>query len=290
MALLTRVRSTLALAARRPVLGVLEGAYASLHTGRGGDFQDLREYVPGDDVRDIDHRASARRGEPLVRRYVAERKHTVLLVVHGGRHMGAYANATDTKRDLVVTAAGMIGWLAVRHGDYVGAVVGDGAGVRAHRPVLTEVGLERLLQEVDTACAADDHAQGLAELLAYAASALRRRSILVVLTDTAPLGEREAALLRRLRAQHEVLMVTVTDLNPALPTATPVVDVDRGRPLPAFVARAQLAREVARLDARDRDARRALLATTGVVGVELAALDEAVAAVSLLLQRSRHAH
>jgi uncharacterized protein (DUF58 family) len=70
---LTRIKTRLSIHAHRKVRGLLEGEYAALHVGRGIDFNDLREYVRGDDVKDIDWKASARGRQLLVKRYVAER-------------------------------------------------------------------------------------------------------------------------------------------------------------------------------------------------------------------------
>ena len=106
-----RIKARLALQAHRRVRGLLEGEYAAVQTGRGMEFNDLREYVRGDDVKDLDWKASARTGEMLVKRFVAVRRHTVLLVVSTGRSMAA-ANALHvSKRDLAVEVAGLVGWL-----------------------------------------------------------------------------------------------------------------------------------------------------------------------------------
>ncbi len=78
--LLQRVKSKLAIFAHRKARGMLDGEYGSVFRGRSLDFDDLRAYVPGDEVRDIDWKATARHGSPLIRRYVAVRRQTVLLV------------------------------------------------------------------------------------------------------------------------------------------------------------------------------------------------------------------
>ena len=71
--------------------GLLEGGrYALLHT-RSMEFDDLRPYVPGDDVRDIDWKASARSGGVLIKRFVSEKHHKILLVADAGRNMSALA-------------------------------------------------------------------------------------------------------------------------------------------------------------------------------------------------------
>jgi uncharacterized protein (DUF58 family) len=113
--LLHRVRTRLAIRAHRKVRGLLDGEYVSLFHGKSLDFDDLRAYVPGDDVKDIDWKATARVGSPLTKRYIATRKHAVLLIVDTGRDFAALSEAGTPKRDLAVLAAGVIGYLAVRH-------------------------------------------------------------------------------------------------------------------------------------------------------------------------------
>ena len=80
--------------------GMLEGGhYALLHT-RSLEFDDLRPYVPGDEIRDIDWRASARAGDVLVKRFVTEKHHKILLVCDAGRNMSALTPSGEIKRDM----------------------------------------------------------------------------------------------------------------------------------------------------------------------------------------------
>ena len=125
MTLLTRVKARLSIHARRKVRGLLEGEYTSIFHGRSIDFDDVRQYVPGDPLADIDWKATARVGAPMTRRYIASRKHTVLVVADTGRTMAALADSGERKIDLAIVAAGAFGYLAVRHGDLVGLVAGD---------------------------------------------------------------------------------------------------------------------------------------------------------------------
>ena len=59
---------------------ILDGSYRSIYKGRSMNFEELREYIPGDDVKDIDWKASSRSTKTLVRQYIAERKHNILIV------------------------------------------------------------------------------------------------------------------------------------------------------------------------------------------------------------------
>ena len=211
---LTRVKARLSIHAHRRVHALLEGEYASLHGGRSMDFNDLREYVRGDDVKDIDWKASARSRILLVKRYAALRQHTILLVASTGRSMAAMNDLAVAKRDLAVTTAGLFGYLAVRHGDLVTMAYGDTEECHLRPPVRGEIALERHLAAMYDATTPESPASDLSNVLEYVIRTVRRRTIMLVVADVLAVDERLTAALRRLRVQHEVLFVTVGDLDP----------------------------------------------------------------------------
>jgi uncharacterized protein (DUF58 family) len=211
---LTRVKARLSIHAHRRVYALLEGEYASLHGGRSMDFTDLREYVRGDDVKDIDWKASARSRALLVKRYAALRQHTILLAVSTGRSMAAMNDLSLAKRDLAVTTAGLFGYLAVRHGDLVTMAYGDADACHLRPPARGELALEQHLGAAYDATTPQAAPSDLSGLLEYVIRTVRRRTIMLVVADVLEVDERLAAALRRLRVQHEVLLVTVGDLDP----------------------------------------------------------------------------
>src|SRR5690606_36546611 len=128
-----KVKSRMAIHAHRKGRSLLAGEYQSFHSGRSMDFQDLREYVAGDDIKDMDWKDAARKGELLVKRYHADRKHTIQLVVATGRSLAGLCPDRTPKQDVAVLAAGVLGYLATRHSDYVGLVYGDATEVHSVR-------------------------------------------------------------------------------------------------------------------------------------------------------------
>lgn len=289
---LTRIKARLSIHAHRKVRGLLEGEYAAVHVGRGIDFNDLREYVRGDDVKDIDWKASARSRQLLVKRYVAERKHTVLLCVSTGRSMAAMNDAAVSKRELTVFVAGLMGLLAVQHGDLVSLVRGDAESVHAEPPKGGELHLERLLGKVHDAIRPDGAPTDLAALLRYVARTVRRRTILVVVCDDTVLPTESADLLRRLTVQHEVLLLTIGDLDPTLPAVAGrrLVDVDTAAEVPGWLRHdRRLRRELAELVGQEEQQLRRRLDQLGVVHERVRDTETAVSAVFRLLERQRHA-
>ncbi|WP_071067493.1 DUF58 domain-containing protein [Arthrobacter sp. FB24] len=219
--LLTRVKSKMSIFAHRKARGMLDGEYGSVFKGRSLDFDDLRAYIPGDEVRDIDWKASARHGSPLIKRYVAVRRQTVLLVTDTGRNMAASSLGGEEKKDIAVMALGVVGYLAHRHGDVVGLVCGDGTSTRSLPAKAGEAHLERLLREVDGATALASPRSNISEQLSYVARNFGQRMLLFVVADELVPDAGMERLLRRLRAQHEVLWLTVRDAQLAGPAAGP---------------------------------------------------------------------
>jgi uncharacterized protein (DUF58 family) len=243
--LLRRVKSRLAIRAHRKVRGLIEGEYRSVFHGRSMDFDDLRPYVPGDEFKDIDWKATARHGAPLTKRYIATRKHTVALVVDTGRDMAALAESGERKRDLAILAAGTIGYLAIRHGDLVSLVAGTASKTEYVAPELTESHLERILQRIHTSTTLGAAESDMVSQLEYVVRTFRRRMIVVVISDDRPLAPAEVALVRRMTVRHELLWLTIADADVMRRdwASGGMYDVSDRAPLPSFV------REDARLRA-----------------------------------------
>ncbi len=291
MALLTKVKTRMAVHAHRKVRGLLDGAYASVQLGRSMDFFDLREYVTGDDVKDIDWKASARKGEMLIKRFVADRKHTILLVVATSRTMAGMCDAETSKRDVAVFASGVLGWLATRHGDWVSLVYADRGEPRWVRPSSREDALERMLQQIQAACDPAAPEPDLDALLDHVVTAVRRRTILVVITDDVELDAATERRLTRLRAQHEVLWLTVGDLDPTDPALAGTALVDQSTMLdwPAFLRDTDLHADVAR-EAEERKARRGRrLDRVGIAWEHVDSENDVIPSLFTLLDRHRHA-
>ena len=211
--LLRRVKSKLSIHAHRNVRGLIEGEYRSVFHGRSMDFDDLRPYVPGDEFKDIDWKATARHGSPLTKRYIASRKHTLMLVVDTGRDMAALAESGEVKRDLAILAAGTAGYLAIRHGDRVALVTGTSEATHVMAPELTESHLERMLQRIYSSTSLMSEPSNLSRQLAYVARSFKRRMIVMVIADDRPLTTDEQRLVRRLSVQHEMLWLTIGDAD-----------------------------------------------------------------------------
>lgn len=189
----------------------LDGAVAMRVRGQGTEFDSLREYVEGDDVRSIDWRATARRSEVVVRTWRPERDRNLLLVLDTSRTSAGRVG--DVPRlDASLDAALLLCALASRAGDTVdllaidrvprAAVEGAGRDAVLGRVVDAMAGLEPALVESDGR-----------RLVSEVLRRTRRRSLVVLFTslDTAPLEQGLLPLLGSLTSRHVVLLAVVGD-------------------------------------------------------------------------------
>ncbi len=107
---------------RRMVNDSLAGAYHSVFKGRGMDFDEVREYSPGDEVRTIDWNVTARAGRPFVKKFTEERELTIFLLVDISAS-GNFGSAALSKRDLAAELASVLAFSAIRNSDKVGVLL-----------------------------------------------------------------------------------------------------------------------------------------------------------------------
>jgi uncharacterized protein (DUF58 family) len=285
--LLVRIKSRMFIHAHRKALHLLDGEYGSLVTGRSMDFEDLRAYVAGDEVRDIDWKATARHGTTLVRRYTALRRQTVHFVLDAGRDMAARAADGESKSEVALTVIGVLGYLAVRHGDEVSLLSADAERTIRLPAQASENHLERVLRAIHSAHGLDSPPSDLHRTLGLVARTIRRRAIVVVITDDAVLDAEETKLVRRLRAQHEVIWVTVGDVDPL--RFAGATGVDDGWRIPsALRADRRLTAELARSIDEEIEDRQLMFDDLGVSHRRIGRVDDVVPSLLHLLKaRSR---
>lgn len=235
------------------------GRYALVHT-RSLEFDELRPYVPGDDVRDIDWKATARSGHPLVKQFVSEKHHKILVVADAGRNTRAETPSGELKYQLASNIIGAVGLMTLPRSDEIGLVTGDRRGCVDIRLRRGENHVERLLhryhQQVDDSPAASS----IIVQLRWVAQHHRHPLLIFVVADEPDISEPLRDVLQSLRARHDLLWAMVAD-RPALHPTDPGAgfDVADGRRvLPAGL----LGDRVARAYRRAEDVRRRQLSET----------------------------
>jgi len=207
--------------------GLLEGGrHALLHT-RSLEFDDLRPYVRGDDVRDIDWKASARSGSVLIKRFVDEKHHKILLVADAGRNMTAQAPSGEAKIDIAANILGAFGLVTLGRADQIGMVFGDTRGCVNIRQSRGETHIESMLHRFYGHTLAKPGPSDIVYQLDYVATHYRHSMLIVVVSDEPEIDDRLADVVRRLTGRHDVLWAMVADAQ-AIGTADGY-DVATGR-------------------------------------------------------------
>ena len=206
--LVARVRR-IELTTRQLVEDGLAGEYHSVFKGRGMEFDEVRQYIPGDDVRTIDWNVTARTGEPYVKSYVEERELTVMLAVDVSRS-GDFGTRNRFKRDLAVELAAVISIAATTNNDKVGLLLFTDRVELLVPPMKGRSHVLRMLRELlafEPVGTGTDIRMALDTIYVL----LKRRSIVFLISDflADPESYRQAMLVTNRR--HDVVGFDVSD-------------------------------------------------------------------------------
>lgn len=200
----------------QPVHSILNGRHASRLKGRGLNFEELRHYAIGDDVRTIDWKVTARVRSPYVRVYTEERDRAAMLLVD--QRMSMFFGSVRNMKSVTAAEAAAIAAHRIRaQGDRVGGIVFTDEGVIAHRPKASPRALNRFLASVtaaNRALNADHHPAGTVPLntpLAAAARIVKTGGLVMIFSDFDVWDETTEKILARLKQRNDVILVTVTD-------------------------------------------------------------------------------
>lgn len=287
---LAAVRARLDLPLVRRASGLLDGRHRSIYSGHGQDFDEMALYVPGDDVGDIDWKASASTGHPVIRRFQRESNLAMVLAVDTGRTMAALAPIGRPKSEIATFVCDVIGYLARGRGDLLALVAGDSERVVQIPARGGTEHMEMLLRRVDQMLSLDAPPSHVTHVLDRVLTWFTRRSLVVVVTDEARPPLEAEQTIKRLRTRHELMVVQVAD---ALPTAfgdEAVEDVETTLGIPEFLrSRDDLAQQAREEADRRRSDVAAMLKRYGVQTVTVTSEESVVDTLMDLLRRSRRA-
>ncbi len=200
---------------RRLVNDSLAGDYHSVFKGRGMDFDEVREYIPGDEVRTIDWNVTARAGRPFVKKFTEERELTILLLVDISAS-GNFGSGALSKRDLAAELASVLAFSAIRNSDKVGLLLYTD---RVERYLPPKKGRRHVLRVVRDILYHEPEGTGtdIVKALDVVNHVLHRRAIVFLISDfespenpaTARAELRRA--MRQTNRRHDLIAVHVED-------------------------------------------------------------------------------
>jgi uncharacterized protein (DUF58 family) len=265
--------------------GLLQGDYRTIFRGVGLDFRDLREYEPGDDVRHIDWNVTARMDTPYVREYSEDRELTAWLLLDRSPSMGF--GPIDRPKELVLCElATVIARLLTRSGNRVGAVLFDNEIESTLPPRNTKNQVLALTHDLLRRPRVNGAITDLSGLLEYALGAIRRRSLIVLVSDFITPSGWEQPLLQ-LTQRHEVVAIRLIDPREYhLPDAGVIVveDAETGEQLTVDSSDAEFRQRLGRAGEEREQELRAATARAGVDIHEVSTEDDLVDALVRIVE------
>ena len=221
---------------RRHLFSLLDGVHQGIGAGNSQEFLDMAEYRAGDDIQDIDWKATARLGAPVIKRFEAASVLSVYLVVDSSSAMAALAaDGKETKEEVAEEFATAITWLTAMRGDLLGLVAGNADQVETV-PARVGTSHSQTILRMVTRPQVDWPPGDLAKLLSRVDKTVPRRSLILVVADRAGITEAALASLRRLQMRHWVGVLLVEDFDPTTADVGAVSADVLGGELPSFVA------------------------------------------------------
>lgn len=193
---------------RRIVTDIFAGQYHSAFKGQGMEFEEVREYVPGDDIRSIDWNVTARAGSPFIKKFREERELTVMLVVDiSASH--AFGSGQRLKKDIAAELACILAFAAIRNNDKVGVILHSDT-VEKHIP--PGKGVRHVLRVVSEVLHFTPQGRGtqLGPALDYLNHVVRRRCVAFLIGDFRGTDDWQRALTVTAR-RHDLAAMIVTD-------------------------------------------------------------------------------
>jgi uncharacterized protein (DUF58 family) len=266
---LARKIRILQITTRKVVNDVLAGEYSSVFKGRGMEFDEVREYMPGDDVRTIDWNVTARMDRPYIKRYVEERELTVFFLVDLSAS-GAFGSVKKLKNEIAAEFCALLSFSAVKNNDKVGLIVFTDRVELYVPPKKGTTHVLRLIRELlnfkPKAVRTD-----IGGTLDYFGKVAKKRAVVFLVSDFQSEGFEKA--MRIISKRHDLIAVPVTDPREVrLPNVglIELEDAETGEMVLVDTSSAAVRKQYERLGRERSERFRELFASMGVDRIEVA--------------------
>lgn len=186
---------------------IFAGQYSSVFKGRGMEFSEVRDYIPGDDVRSIDWNVTARYGRPFVKKFTEERELTVILLVDASGSQ-RFGTVSKFKSELAAEIASVLAFSAIRNNDRVGMLIFTD---KVEKVILPKKGRNHILRLIREILFFKPEGRGtdIARALEYLNELWRRKAVVFLLSDFA--GEGFDKALRVTSRKHDLVALRISD-------------------------------------------------------------------------------
>ena len=227
---INKIKANISILSNLKTYNILDGTYKSVYRGKSMNFENLREYVINDDIKDIDWKSSTRNNTLLVKQYIAEKKHNILFVMDTGPKMNGNTPSNDLKKEIALYTAGTIGYLAIKNNDYISMIYNQNDSIIFNKFKYNLYNLEEYLTDYDKN-AFMANKEGLEKTLHFITHNIKKKMIIFVITDLTGMNSIKDKTLKELSMQNDVLFVNIND---AYMFGENVFDIERNEYLPSM--------------------------------------------------------
>ncbi len=193
--------------ANRSASDLLAGQYRSVFRGQGIEFDEVREYQPGDEIRSIDWNVTARTGTPFIKRYIEEREMTVMIFLDISAS-GIFGSANQSKLDVMIELIAVLMFSALKNGDKVGLILFAADVTRYFPPRKGKSNVLRLIREMLAVEPKAERAD-IPAALQFLSRVQKRKAVVFAVSDFQDVQSFQPFALSRMR--HDVVAMTIAD-------------------------------------------------------------------------------
>lgn len=283
---INKIKANITIYSTKKTVNILDGTYKSIYKGKSMNFENLREYTINDDIKDIDWKSSARSGGLLVKQFIAEKKHNIMLIMGTGKKMDADTDLHENKKEIALYTAGTIGYLAIENNDYVGMTFFEPEKIEYKPFKYNLYNLEEYLCNYEKyACERDGD---INEVLDFVYKNIAKRMIIFIITDMSEIDSMKSNILKKLTKRHDVLMININD---NYMSGNDVFDIDKGEYIPEFLLHDKKLNEIEQNTRKKiMQKNRAKLKRSKICMVSISSIKEINLKILKLLEEHRHAN
>jgi uncharacterized protein (DUF58 family) len=191
----------------RLVNDVFAGEYESIFKGRGMEFHEVREYVPGDDIRSIDWNVTARTGHPYVKKFIEERELTVIIMADMSGS-GNFGTRNKMKMELMAEIGAVLSFSAIKNNDKIGLLLFTDKVEKFIPPKKGRPHVLRVIREL-LYYKPESRKTSISSALEYLGKVLKKRSVVFLISDFMDSGYER--LLKILNKRHDIIGISISD-------------------------------------------------------------------------------
>ncbi|MBU1038473.1 MAG: DUF58 domain-containing protein [Candidatus Omnitrophica bacterium] len=252
----------------RLVTDFLSGNYESVFKGRGMEFDEVREYQPGDEIRSIDWNVTARMGHPFIKKFIEERQLTVMILLDASAS-SYFGTSKRLKSELAAEISAVLAFAAVKHNDRVGLIIFTD---RIEKFIPPRKGQQHVLRVIREALYFKPKGKGtnIEDALKYLDSVTTRRAVTFIISDFFDKDFKKPLSVANKR--HDCIAITITDPREMeLPKSgiVELTDAESGKFFQIDTSNAKIRRTYAEKSARKIDERARLFGAIGVDHIDI---------------------